>query len=94
MPVSISAREPADVSYQGRQVALAAREPAEWLSIAAAGPWDLIGGFYPGFVRAEPVKPGSDWSSLWPLIEPHAERFGRGIIGLLQSDPGEPGGNG
>jgi hypothetical protein len=40
------------------------------------------------------VEPGSDWSSLWPLIEPHAERFGRGIIGLLQSAPGEPGGNG
>ncbi len=93
MPVSIAAREPADVTYQGRQVALAAREPAEVRS-AAVGPWDLIGGFYPGFARAEPVKPGSDWSSLWPLIEPHAERFGRGIISLLQSAPGGLGGNG
>ncbi len=93
-PVSIAAREPAEVTYQGRQVALAAREPAELRPAVAAGPWDLIGGFYPGFVRAEPVEPGSDWSSLWPLIEPHAERFGRGIIGLLQSAPGEPGGNG
>ena len=93
-PVSVAAREPGEVSYQGRQIALAAREPAEVRPAAAAGPWDLIGGFYPGFVRAEPVEPGSDWSSLWPLIEPHAERFGRGIIGLLQSAPGEPGGNG
>ena len=93
MPVSIAAREPADVIYQGRQVALAAREPTEAPS-AAAGPWDLIGGFYPGFVRAEPVEPGNDWSSLWPLIEHNAERFGRGIISLLQSAPGEPGGNG
>jgi hypothetical protein len=93
-PVSIAAREPADVTYLGRQVALAAREPAEVRPAAAAGPWDLIGGFYPGFVRAEPVEPGSDWSSLWPLIEPHAERVGRGIIGLLQSTPGEPGGTG
>ncbi|MFM9844895.1 MAG: transglycosylase SLT domain-containing protein [Dongiaceae bacterium] len=92
--VSIAAREPTDVTYQGRQVALAAREPAEVRPAAAAGPWDLIGGFYPGFTRAEPVEPGSDWSSLWPLIEPHAERFGRGIIGLLQSGPGEAGGHG
>jgi Transglycosylase SLT domain len=94
LPVSIAARESADVTYQGRQVALAAREPAEVRPAVAAGSWDLIGGFYPGFVRAEPVEPGSDWSSLWPLIEPHAERFGRGVISLLQSAPGEPGGNG
>ena len=93
-PVSIAAREPADVTYLGRQIAFAAREPAEVRPAAAVGPWDLIGGFYPGFVRAEPVEPGSDWSSLWPLIEPHAERVGRGIISLLQSAPGEPGGNG
>ena len=93
VPVSIAAREPADVAYLGRQVALAAREPTETPS-AAAGPWDLLGGFYPGFARAEPVEPGSDWSSFWPLIEPHAERFGRGIISLLQSAPGQPGGNG
>jgi hypothetical protein len=93
MPVTIAAREPADVAYQGRRVELAAREPSEAPS-ALARPWDQIGGFYPGFVRAEPVAPGSDWSSLWPLIEPHAERFGRGIISLLQSAPGEPGGNG
>jgi len=93
-PVSIAAREPVDVTYQGRQVALAAREPAERRPAVAAGPWDLIGGFYPGFVRAEPVEPGSDWASLWPLSEPHADRFGRGIISLLQSAPGEPDGNG
>jgi hypothetical protein len=91
--VSIAAREPQDVTYRGRQVALSAREPAE-APLPAAGPWELIGGLYPGFARAEPVEPGSDWSSLWPLIEPHAERFGRGLIGLLQSAPGVPGGNG
>jgi hypothetical protein len=93
-PPTIAAREPPEaMSYMGRQIALSAREPMEAPS-AAPSAWALLGGFYPDFARAEPIEPGDDWSSLWPLIEPHAERVGRGIISLLQSIPGEAGGNG
>jgi hypothetical protein len=93
-PPTIAAREPPEaVSYMGRQIAFSAREPVETPG-APPSVWVQMGGFYPGFARAEPIEPGDDWSSLWPLIEPHAERVGRGIISLLQSIPGEAGGNG
>jgi Transglycosylase SLT domain len=85
-----------DSRFQLAQLTVAAREPgfsAEPVSPAAALPF-AFGAAYPGFVRAEPIRPGERWSLVWPLLEPHAERVGRGFIGFLQSFPSDSGDNG
>jgi len=81
--------------FQLAQTTVAAREPS--FSAEPISPAPLPFGFgaaYPGFVRAEPIRPSERWSLVWPLLEAHAERVGRGFIGFLQSFPSDSGDNG
>lgn len=96
-PVSIAAREPTDPRHPlAVQVAVSAREPADYpeLVVPAADLPSRLDDAYLGFGRAVPIHPGEQWGLIWPLLEPHAERVGREIFGLLQSLPTESGGNG
>ncbi|HEY7687645.1 MAG TPA: hypothetical protein VH835_03085, partial [Dongiaceae bacterium] len=91
--VSIAAREPADFTPSAvAAVSVAAREPRD--PAAVSGLPGFLGHDYPGFVRAEPVQPGEQWSQVWPLLQPHAERMGRQIFSLLQSLPTDTDSNG
>jgi Transglycosylase SLT domain len=76
------------------QIIIAAREPAEFAPETVTALPFAAGDAYPGFARAAPIRPGERWSLMWPLLEPHAERVGRGFIGLLQSFPTDSGDNG
>jgi hypothetical protein len=81
--------------FLATQITVAAREPESSAAPASAAALSFAtGAAYPGFARAEPIRPGERWSLVWPLLEPHAERVGREFIGFLQSFPSDSGDNG